>query len=243
MVDDALELDTHGSSQSRCIGDSESARSRIARRLDTDVHRGIVHIVLDALAVNDREARDIVFVHFGELDVRADVDPPADFIAERLAATRDAQTNIMLAAAERGTRTLMVTSPQSSETRTAFSLDLADLFARSGHKVLIVDADTAQSFMTQMLMPHGLPQAQNVLSATEQSNVWSYLQPTPLPNVALLPGQSNPRGSSSASGVSPGTCRPRDWLKRERKWCVSGSRSSLRSGGPDVHIVDAPSAW
>jgi Mrp family chromosome partitioning ATPase len=89
----------------------------------------------------------------------------------------------------------MVTSPQSSESRTAFSIDLADLFARSGHKVLIVDADTAQSFMTQMLLPHGPPHAQNVLSATEQSNVWAYLQPTPLPNVALLPGQWNPSGA------------------------------------------------
>jgi polysaccharide biosynthesis transport protein len=120
---------------------------------------------------------------------------PAEFAAERLAATRDAQTNIMLAAAERGTRTLMITSPQSSESRTAFSLDLADLFARSGHKVLIVDADTAQSFLTQLLLPHGSPQTQNVLSAAEQSNVWSYLHPTPLPNVALLPGQWNPNGA------------------------------------------------
>jgi capsular polysaccharide biosynthesis protein len=120
---------------------------------------------------------------------------PAEFAAERLIATRDAQTNIMLAAAERGTRTLMITSPQSSEARTAFSLDLADLFARSGHKVLIVDADTAQSFMTQMLLPHGPPHAQNVLSATDQSNVWAFLQPTPLQNVALLPGQWNPNGA------------------------------------------------
>jgi Mrp family chromosome partitioning ATPase len=120
---------------------------------------------------------------------------PAEFAAQRLAAARDAQTNIMLAAADRGTRTLMITSPRSSESRTAFSLDLADLFARSGHKVLIVDADTAQSFMTQMLLPQGLPQAQNVLSAAEQSNIWAYLQPTPLPNVALLPGQWNPSGA------------------------------------------------
>jgi polysaccharide biosynthesis transport protein len=120
---------------------------------------------------------------------------PAEFVDERLIATRDAQTNIMLAAAERGTRTLMITSPQSSESRTGFSLDLADLFARSGHKVLIVDADSARSFMTQMLLPHGPPQAQNVLSATEQSNVWAYLQPTPLQNVALLPGQWNPNGA------------------------------------------------
>jgi polysaccharide biosynthesis transport protein len=120
---------------------------------------------------------------------------PAEFVPERLAATRDAQTNIMLAAAERGTRTLMITSPQSSESRTAFSVDLADLFARSGHKVLIVDADTAQSFLTQMLLPHGPPHGQNVLSAAEQNNVWAYLQPTPLTNVALLPGQWNPSGA------------------------------------------------
>jgi tyrosine-protein kinase len=120
---------------------------------------------------------------------------PAGFAAERLAATRDAQTNIMLAAADRGTRTLMITSPQPSESRTAFSIDLADLFSRSGHKVLIVDADTAQSFMTQMLLPKAPANAQNVMSAAENQNVWSYLHPTPLPNVALLPGQWSPSGA------------------------------------------------
>jgi Mrp family chromosome partitioning ATPase len=120
---------------------------------------------------------------------------PEAFAVVRLEATREAQTNIMLAAAERGTRLLMITSPQPSEARTAFSLDLADLFARSGHKVLIVDADSTQSFLTRMLLPHGISNTQNPVPASDHTNIWAYMQPTPLQNVALLPGQTNPSGA------------------------------------------------
>ena len=49
----------------------------------------------------------------------------------------------------------MLTSPQPSESRAAFSIDLADLFSRAGHKVLIVDAEFTRSLLTQMLASHG----------------------------------------------------------------------------------------
>jgi polysaccharide biosynthesis transport protein len=119
---------------------------------------------------------------------------PVSFAAQRLSATRNAQTNIMLAGAERGTRTLMITSPEPSESRTAFSIDLADLFARSGHKVLIVDADTARSFLTGILAPDG---AQHTVTALgrETTDIWSYLRPTPIPNVILLPGNQDGNGA------------------------------------------------
>jgi tyrosine-protein kinase len=156
--------------------------------------------VLELLDNRFRDARDIEG-HFklptlGHIPIGPPLlATPESFVAMRLAATREAQTNIMLAAAERGTRLLMITSPEPSEARTAFSLDLADLFARSGHKVLIVDADSAQSFLTRMLMPHGPPNAQNVLPTAERANIWAYIYPTPLHNVALLPGQANPGGT------------------------------------------------
>ena len=45
--------------------------------LDADVHRRVVHVVLDALAVDDRSRSTC----FAELDVRAEVDAPADGVA------------------------------------------------------------------------------------------------------------------------------------------------------------------
>jgi succinoglycan biosynthesis transport protein ExoP len=115
-------------------------------------------------------------------------------LGPRLEATREAQTNLMLQAAESNMQFLMVTSAQPNEARSAFSLDLADLFARAGHKVLLVDADTTHSYLTRMLLPNGLPNQQQVLTNKDRANVWSYLQSTPLQNVALLPGPSNPNG-------------------------------------------------
>lgn len=116
---------------------------------------------------------------------------PRPFAEERQRAARDVQTNILLAAAEHGTRTLMITSPQPSESRAAFSIDLADLFARAGHRVLIVDAEFAASFLTRMLAPQGDAQTWTVMSGHEYDDLWVHLRPTPLQNVALLPGDTS----------------------------------------------------
>lgn len=111
------------------------------------------------------------------------------FAHERLGATRDAQTNILLAAAEQGARVLMITSPQPSEERTSFSIDLADLFGRSGHRVLLVDADFTASLLTQMLGQSSVAHMWASTSSEQNSHLWSYLRPTVLTNVALLPGK------------------------------------------------------
>jgi Mrp family chromosome partitioning ATPase/capsular polysaccharide biosynthesis protein len=116
------------------------------------------------------------------------------FFEERFQAARDTQTNILLAAPEGGARTLMLTSPQPSESRAAFSIDLADLFSRSGHKVLLVDAEFTKSFMTRMLVSQGASNAWTVTTGNGHSELWSYLRPTPLPNVALLPGRAEADG-------------------------------------------------
>ena len=110
------------------------------------------------------------------------------FAQERLGAARDAQTNILLAATDRRTRVLMVTSPQPSEARSGFSIDLADLFGRAGHRVLLVDADFTESFLTRMLAQVGVAQSWTLMSGSDPAEVWSYLRPTPITNVALLPG-------------------------------------------------------
>jgi polysaccharide biosynthesis transport protein len=117
------------------------------------------------------------------------------FVEERLPALRDIQTNIMLASG--GVRTVLISSPQPTDARAAFSIDLADLFARAGHKVLLIDAEFTRSLVTQMLAAQAPPFEWVVTPGEQYRDIWTYLRPTPLPNVALLPGRAE-SGSSTA---------------------------------------------
>lgn len=119
---------------------------------------------------------------------------PQPYAEIRLKAIREIQTNLLLTSADQGIRTLVVTSPHGSEPRALFSLDLADLFARSGHKVLLVDTDFTSAFLTRMLAVPQDPHPWTVMS-NEQSNIWTQLCPTPIPNVALLPSRSDTQGA------------------------------------------------
>jgi Mrp family chromosome partitioning ATPase/capsular polysaccharide biosynthesis protein len=157
--------------------------------------------VLDRLAYGWRSGRDVE-VRFSMDDLGSlPIGPPmlvapATFVEERFQATRNAQTNILLAAAEQGMRTLMISSPQPSESRAGFSIDLADLFARSGHRVLIVDADFTSSTLTGMLAAQGTAQNWAVTSGdNQQIDIWAHLRPTPISNVALLPGRAGMPGT------------------------------------------------
>ncbi len=135
---------------------------------------------------------------------------PQMFIDERLRATRDVQTNILLAAAEQHTRILMITSPQPSESRTSLAIDLADLFGRAGQRVLIVDADFTSSMLTRMLSQSGTTQNWTITSGKEYQELWTHLRPTPMANVALLPG----RGSSAGEQAMIPSLRWRELVER-----------------------------
>lgn len=115
---------------------------------------------------------------------------PQGFVDERLRAVREVQTNIMLASG--GVRTLVVTSAEASDARTAFSVDLADLFGRAGHRVLLVDADHASSLLSRILAPEGA--AQVWPAPAGQGGLWAHLQATQLANVALLPRRHSAAG-------------------------------------------------
>jgi Mrp family chromosome partitioning ATPase len=121
------------------------------------------------------------------------LDAPAAYVRERLPAVSEAQTNIMLASS--GVRTLLLSSPSPSESRTALSVDLADLFGRSGQRVLIVDADFAASFLTRMLAAPSAPHTWTVMSDDARGELWMDFRETPLSNVALLPSYSRANGT------------------------------------------------
>lgn len=104
------------------------------------------------------------------------------------------QNNIVLAAAENGLRSLMLTSPYAHEQRSILSLDLAELFANAGYRVLLVDVDFTTALLTRLLNTTESSQGWVKTSATEDDDLWSYLRSTPITNVALLAGPTSTPG-------------------------------------------------
>ncbi|NCC33515.1 MAG: lipopolysaccharide biosynthesis protein, partial [Chloroflexia bacterium] len=112
---------------------------------------------------------------------------------QREMAIREAHTNIVLAAMEQGSGSLMISSPTPSEARSAFSIDLAQLFTRSGYSVLLVDADMEQPILTRMLVGDN-PEANGTLYTNGKPEIWSRMYPTMLKNVLLLAHNVGPDG-------------------------------------------------
>lgn len=116
-----------------------------------------------------------------------------DFAQRRERAIRDAHTNILLSAKDGKLRSLLITSPSPSDDRSAFAIDLAYIFARSGHRVLLVDADLSNPHLTRLLLPDHADPASNG-GANGRHDIWTYLRPTVMPNVMLLPSSLNGPG-------------------------------------------------
>jgi len=118
---------------------------------------------------------------------------PLQFVPEavaerRLEAMRQVQTNLMLVAREEGVRALLVTGTQPNEARSAVSVDLADLFARSGYRVLLVDAEPTQPHLTRLFNAEADPgRPWTKLGAGDRQELRARLLPSAIQNVAFLP--------------------------------------------------------
>ncbi|MFP4438658.1 MAG: hypothetical protein ACLFVO_15555 [Chloroflexaceae bacterium] len=125
---------------------------------------------------------------------------PPPLAARREHAMRQAYTRILLEMIERGDRTLLVTSPKPGKARSAFAVDLAELFARSGYRVMLVDADSfvdsdvATSYLSSLVSDEDDTVAEGYSMVLPESNVkkQTYVKPTPLENVMLLGRQIGP---------------------------------------------------
>lgn len=100
-------------------------------------------------------------------------------------AVRAAHLNLLLALGAGGRHTLLVSSVRTHEQRSAFALDLACLFARSGHQVLLVGNDQASALLGQALLLPGRPAA--LARRNGRFDLRAALQPTQVPNLHLLP--------------------------------------------------------
>ncbi|MDW8214347.1 MAG: lipopolysaccharide biosynthesis protein [Roseiflexaceae bacterium] len=151
---------------------------------------------------------------------------PAAQVERRLEAMRKVQTNLMLAAREDGVRALLVTCAHPSEARSAVSADLADLFARSGYRVLLVDAEPTEPHLSCLLRAdpgHSRPWTR--LGVGDCQTLRTYLVPSAIPNVAFLP-------------VAP-TLDAQPAMLSSRRW---HELTQLFTSVTDIVIFDGPAA-
>ncbi len=100
-------------------------------------------------------------------------------------AVREAHTQIVLSVAQEDKHTFMISSTRPSLERSAFSIDLAQLFTRSGYRVLLVDADTEMPNLSRLIGELD-PIEQPVVIVEGEAEFWSRLRSTPMKNVMLL---------------------------------------------------------
>jgi polysaccharide biosynthesis transport protein len=197
---------------------------------------------LDPRWRNGRELQErIGIVHLGSISFRrpfsVSVSGPQKHMHER--AVRDTHTRMTLEASDRLPRLLLVSSPEPSESRSAYVIELANVYAQAGHRVLLVDAELARPHVSRLLSEQSAAQG----AATPQASIerwsdssfrsynvpadlWLHLRPTPMANVALLPSRA--RDDDGLSVLVPSLHWP-DLVQ------------NLRNAA-DVVIFDGPSA-
>lgn len=124
---------------------------------------------------------------------------PPKLAARREKAVSTAYANLVLAARSRLPRSLLVSSPQASAARSAVAIDLAGMYARTGHRVILVDAESGQSQLLEQLA-HAAAQVErsgwnrpNHFHAPydeASAGMLAHLKPTALHNVLVFSGRS-----------------------------------------------------
>lgn len=138
-------------------------------------------------------------------------------------------SNMILAAQSKLPRTLLVSSPQASPARSAMAIDLAEMYTRTGHRVLLVDTESESAYIPGLLGPHlnGAAAASFGGASFEgQGSIWSYVRPSSIPNLLVLSGRE--AGYDRFSSLVPLVFWP-DMLSHLRK-------------AADVVIFDGPGA-
>jgi polysaccharide biosynthesis transport protein len=168
----------------------------------------IAALLIDRLDPRWRNGRDLQeragIVHLGSIGFRrpfsVTVSGPQRQMHER--AVRDTHTRMTLEASDQLPRLLLVSSPEPSESRSAYTIELANIYAQAGHRVLLVDAELARPHVSRLLSEQQEPFAQtgpqtsierwsggSFRSYNVPAELWVHLQPTPMANVALLPSR------------------------------------------------------
>lgn len=116
---------------------------------------------------------------------------PSDEVA-RYQALNAIYTNIVAAANSRLPRTLMISSPHPKPIRSALSLGIAESYARTGHRVLLIDMESESLYIPSVITQQtaGHPRrGENSRSFNIPRDLWAYVRPTSIPNLLALSGR------------------------------------------------------
>lgn len=109
--------------------------------------------------------------------------------SERTQALNSAYTNMVLAAKGKLPRTLLISSPRGSAARSALAVDLATLYARSGHRVLLVDSEGDQTHIPALLEPRPADAPDAGGRFDGPGSIWAYVRPATIHNLLVLSGR------------------------------------------------------
>lgn len=125
---------------------------------------------------------------------------PPKLTAQRKQAINQAYTNMVLAAQNRLPRSLLVSSPRPSAARSAVALDLAAIYAHTGHRVILVDAANNEDALLDQLELVAQQSAQSgwhlsdhqqaAIEHKTQHGLLAYLKPSALANIFVLSGRN-----------------------------------------------------
>lgn len=138
-------------------------------------------------------------------------------------------SNIVHAARSKLPRTLLISSPQNSTARSFVAIEIARMYVRTGHRVLLVDAESDTTHI-----PHLFDKRANRRNGNDAKgksfgvpgSLWAYIRQTATPNLLVLSGRE--AGFSRFSELVPMVFWP-EMLEHPRK-------------ATDVVIFDGPAA-
>jgi capsular polysaccharide biosynthesis protein len=173
----------------------------------------------------------------------AAVTAPA-FVARREQAVSTVYANLVLAARSRLPRSLLISSTKASAARSAVAIDLASMYVRTGHRVILVDAEDGSSHLVDHLHAIAIQMEQSgwrpaahphMPGGDGAAGMLAHLKPTALHNVLLLSGRS--AGHERLSTLVPLAYWPEmvEHLRKVADVVIFDGPSALN--GPDAGIL------
>lgn len=155
-------------------------------------------LVLDRLDERWRTGRDLQsrtgIKSLGDVPPTPSGRPGARFApAARQKAVNDAYSNMVLAAKSKLPRALLISSPQVSEARSTLAVDLAEMYTRTGHRVLLVSTEPEHASVVERLghVPYTVAAADRDQGFADAiGSLRSFVRPTKIHNLLVLSGQS-----------------------------------------------------
>ena len=103
------------------------------------------------------------------------------------------RTALLLSAADRPPKRILITSAQPGEGKTVTAINLATAIAQSEHKVLLIDADLRKSRIHKALGLHNTKGLSTYLAGASDMDI---IVPGPVPNLSIIPAGPVPPNPS-----------------------------------------------